>query len=161
MVICHIVTVTFCDGCTHSELSFHGEAVTADDSCCQRLRAVRIWVNLEKPYDPKGHSVWDKKKERRREVEEEKEPKPESNTIKVPLCHRGRNQARKQHHKGATLPLGGGGGGVVACRLVGASPYPKVQCYIPLSSRRSEANSKVQHYKPLSGPSTSRSFCRC
>jgi hypothetical protein len=40
--------------------------------------AVRIWVNREKPYDPKGHSVWDKKKERRREVEEEKEPKPES-----------------------------------------------------------------------------------
>ena len=106
MVICHIVTVTFCDGCTHSELSFHGEAVTADDSCCQRLRAVRIWVNREKPYDPKGHSVWDKKKERRREVEEEKEPKPESNTTRAPLCHRGRNQARKQHHYSATLSLG-------------------------------------------------------
>ena len=77
--------------------------------------AVRIWVNREKPYDPKGHSVWDKKKERRREVEEEKEPKPESNTIKVPLCHRGRNQARKQHHDSATLPLG-------VRRLVGAEP---------------------------------------
>jgi hypothetical protein len=106
----HFVTVTFCDGRTHSELSFHGEAVTADDSCCQRLRAVRIWINREKPHDPKGHSVWDKKKERRREVEEEKEPKTESNTTRAPLCHRGRNQARKQHHKGATLPLGGGGG---------------------------------------------------
>ena len=54
--------------------------------------AVRIWVNREKPYDPKGHSVWDKKKERRREVEEEKEPKPESNTTRAPLCHWGEGE---------------------------------------------------------------------